>query len=74
MREAEWFHKKITPSLKEYLENGWTSVGARILTYYALYYAGHTNSLDHFDQAHELIYWSSLVVRLIDDLAPSKVR
>lgn len=75
LKEAKWIHKKITPSLEEYLEDGWISIGCPIVLVHALYFVGLNltqESLDHMEHAQSLIYHSSLLLRLIDDLALSK--
>lgn len=77
LTEARWFYNGHTPVLEEYLENAWISVGgpAAIVHAYILQAGSMTEkSLDYcFKQGGELIYWSSLITRLADDLGTSKV-
>ncbi|XVF66946.1 hypothetical protein PTKIN_Ptkin10aG0080800 [Pterospermum kingtungense] len=76
LTEARWFHNGYTPTLEEYLENAWISVGgpAAIVHAYILQADAITEkSLDHcFKHGCLLIYWSSLITRLSDDLGTSK--
>ncbi|XVF01091.1 hypothetical protein REPUB_Repub04eG0057800 [Reevesia pubescens] len=76
LTEARWFYNGYTPALEEYLENAWISVGgpAAIVHAYILQ-AGSLSeiSLDHcLKHGRKLIYWSSLITRLSDDLGTSK--
>ncbi|KAK3184303.1 hypothetical protein Dsin_031589 [Dipteronia sinensis] len=76
MVEARWFSRGYTPTVKEYLENGWISVGgpAAIVHAYLLQLQGCnlTNiSLDCLKHGSDLIYWSSIITRLADDLGTS---
>ncbi|XP_017971249.1 PREDICTED: probable terpene synthase 9 [Theobroma cacao] len=76
LTEARWFYNGHTPVLEEYLENAWISVGgpAAIVHAYILQAGSMTEkSLDYcFKHGVELIYWSSLITRLADDLGTSK--
>ncbi|KAK1567118.1 hypothetical protein Q3G72_008384 [Acer saccharum] len=65
-----------TPTVKEYLENSWISVGgpAAIVHAYLLQLQGcnlTNNSLDCLKHGSDLIYWSSIITRLADDLGTS---
>ncbi|KAM1373238.1 hypothetical protein ACFX2I_023963 [Malus domestica] len=74
--EARWFYCGYTPTLEEYLKNAWTSVGGpeAILHAYLLLQGRNItkSSLDSFKHGSQIIYWSSLMTRLSDDLATSK--
>ncbi|CAL9192920.1 trans-ocimene synthase, chloroplastic [Musa acuminata AAA Group] len=76
LTEAEWFHKGYKPTLEEYLENSWISVGGPIAMSHAYCLSGNTlsdNSTSLLQQGGvQLIYWSSLIVRLSNDLGTSK--
>ncbi|KAK4846036.1 hypothetical protein QYF36_012296 [Acer negundo] len=76
MVEARWFSRGYTPTVKEYLENSWISVGgpAAIVHAYLLQLQGcnlTNNSLDCLKHGSDLIYWSSIITRLADDLGTS---
>ncbi|KAM6549096.1 hypothetical protein CsatB_020772 [Cannabis sativa] len=76
--EARWFYNDYTPSLNEYLENSSTSVGGHAAIVHAciLILDGSIpetlldSNFNHFHS--KLIYWSSLITRLSDDLGTSK--
>ncbi|KAM1164509.1 hypothetical protein ACFX13_024650 [Malus domestica] len=74
--EARWFYCGYTPTLEEYLKNAWTSVGGpeAILHAYLLLQGRNItkSSLDSFKHGSQIIYWSSLMTRLSDDLGTSK--
>nr|QBP79212.1 monoterpene synthase [Lilium hybrid cultivar] len=73
--EAKWFHEGYTPPLKEYLKNAWISIGGPTTFVFAYCLLGHTlgdNSLNCLKQGFDPIYWSSLILRLNDDLGTSK--
>ncbi|KAL9457599.1 hypothetical protein AB3S75_006611 [Citrus x aurantiifolia] len=81
--EARWFSKGYTPTAKEYIENAWVSVGspaAIVHAYILLQLQGSNdlteNSLSCLKVEHgydEMIYWSSLISRLSNDLGNSAV-
>ncbi|ONI18547.1 hypothetical protein PRUPE_3G222300 [Prunus persica] len=75
--EARWFYRGYTPTLQEYLDNAWTSVGGpgALLHAYLLQGLGShltKTSLESFKHGSEMVYWSSLMTRLSDDLGTSK--
>ncbi|KAF5458382.1 hypothetical protein F2P56_022413 [Juglans regia] len=74
--EAQWFSRGYTPTLDEYLENAWISVGgpAAILHAYVLLGCGSITkeSLDCLKHGCGLIYWASLITRLSDDLGTAE--
>lgn len=81
--EARWFSKGYTPTAKEYIENAWVSVGSPVAivhAYILLQLQGSNalteNSLSCLKVEHgydEMIYWSSLISRLSNDLGNSAV-
>lgn len=75
--EARWFSRGHKPTLNEYLENAWTSVGgpAAIVHAYLLQAKG-CNLTKHslincLKDGSEIIYWASLITRLSNDLGTS---
>ncbi|KAL7088785.1 hypothetical protein ACP275_13G148700 [Erythranthe tilingii] len=72
--EAKWYEKGHTPSLGEYLDNGWTSSSGPILSLYALFGVGQdmTQTLLAFDNNQEIIHRVSLIIQLCNDRATSK--
>ncbi|KAE9457780.1 hypothetical protein C3L33_10322, partial [Rhododendron williamsianum] len=74
--EARWFYSGFIPTLEEYLKNAWKSVGGPAAIAHAYLLLGSPitkTSLDSFKASSELIYWSSIITRLSDDLGTSKV-
>ncbi|KAL7000223.1 hypothetical protein U1Q18_001371 [Sarracenia purpurea var. burkii] len=77
--EARWFNCGYTPTLDEYLENAWFSVGGHGATAHGYLLLGSPitkTSLDNIftiGSKAEPIYWSSLITRLSDDLGTYKV-
>ncbi|XP_062014491.1 probable terpene synthase 9 [Rosa rugosa] len=74
--EARWFYGGYTPTLEEYLKNAWTSVGGPAVMLHAYLLTEGCQlteaSLESFNHGFQLIYWSSIVTRLNDDLGTSK--
>lgn len=76
LEEARWFHKGYTPTVAEYLRNAWTSVGGPAAMTHAFFlqeYSKSTSQLHDFLNLNQgsVIYWSSLLLRLCDDLGTS---
>ncbi|XP_052177104.1 probable terpene synthase 9 [Diospyros lotus] len=73
--EAQWFYNGYTPTLKEYLESGWNSVGGKAAIAHAYLLLGSAitrPSVDSFKACSDVVYWSSLIARLSNDLGTSK--
>nr|ART66980.1 (R)-linalool synthase [Magnolia champaca] len=73
--EAKWFSNGYTPTLDEYLMNGWISVGGPVAMVHAYFLQGcpiTKELIDQFMDGSDLIYWSSLITRLSDDLGTSE--
>ncbi|KAL7250322.1 hypothetical protein ACSBR1_012349 [Camellia fascicularis] len=73
--EARWFYSGYTPTLDEYLDNSWTSVGGPAAITHAYLMLGFPLTLDSLDGlkiSSDTIYWASLITRLSDDLGTSK--
>ena len=76
LAEAKWFYSKYVPTVGEYLENACVSVGGPAAMFHAYILLGRTltkTSIDCFKNGTEIIYWSSLITRLSDDLGTSEV-
>ena len=76
LAEAKWFYSGYVPTVGEYLENACVSVGGPAAMFHAYILLGCTltkNSIDCFKNGSEIIYWSSLITRLSDDLGTSEV-
>ncbi|XP_075673462.1 putative terpene synthase 9 [Castanea sativa] len=75
LAEAKWFYSGYIPTVGEYLENSCVSVGGPAAMFHAYILLGCTltkNSIDCFKNGSEIIYWSSLITRLSDDLGTSE--
>lgn len=72
LQEAQWFNSGYTPTLEEYLNNARIAIGIPVITVSSAYLL---NLNDNIDEALEnVIYWSSTVLRLADDLGTSSVK
>jgi hypothetical protein len=74
--EAKWYDSGYTPTLQEYLDNAWISVGAPLAIVHAYFYASNptTEEVSHFMEEYpDIIRWSSMILRLADDLGTSSV-
>ncbi|KAL0353207.1 UNVERIFIED_CONTAM: Alpha-farnesene synthase [Sesamum angustifolium] len=72
--EAKWYHSGHSPSLSEYLDNGWTSSSGPLLCLHILIGIGHdiTQAIHVFNSSKEIIRHSSLIIRLCNDQGTSK--
>ncbi|CAL9152010.1 unnamed protein product [Musa hybrid cultivar] len=72
--EARWYHQGYTPNLEEYLENALVSIsGLLILTIaYCTSNDVTREALDGFQSRLKIARWSSMILRLCDDLGTSK--
>ncbi|KAK9093209.1 hypothetical protein Syun_028120 [Stephania yunnanensis] len=69
--EARWFHNKYTPTLEEYLENAWVSISAPVMLVHSYFFVKQeitTEALQCLDRYPDIIRWSSMILRLCDDL------
>ncbi|XP_059432149.1 myrcene synthase, chloroplastic-like [Corylus avellana] len=74
--EAKWYYSGYTPSLEEYIENGWVSIGPAVMLvhiYFSITNPITKETLDWLEEVPNISRWSSMVVRFADDLGTSKV-
>ncbi|KAF3965016.1 hypothetical protein CMV_010758 [Castanea mollissima] len=72
--EAKWYNMGYTPSLQEYLSNGWISSTAPLLLVHEFFSMGHevTNGMEDFlEKNQEIVYNISMIIRLCNDLGTS---
>nr|QLI42524.1 myrcene synthase [Nigella sativa] len=73
--EAQWFHTGYKPTLDEYLDNAWVSIGG-YLAYFQCYVLMSPNItqdvVDYLESYPNFIRWSCLILRLNDDMGTSK--
>ncbi|KAJ0773525.1 putative R-linalool synthase [Helianthus annuus] len=72
--EARWYNNGHTPTLQEYLDNAYTSISAPTVLMHANFVISvHSSNdiLQSMPRLEKIIYYSSLIFRLADDLATS---
>ncbi|OMO55881.1 hypothetical protein CCACVL1_26937 [Corchorus capsularis] len=71
--EAKWYYSGYTPTLQEYLDNAWISISAPLILTHAYLATNSTRKecLECFDEYSNIIYCSSMILRLADDLGTS---
>ncbi|KAG7973868.1 hypothetical protein I3843_06G018600 [Carya illinoinensis] len=75
MLEAKWFYTGYKPSFQEYIENAWISIAAPVVLVHAYFLVTNPitkEALECLEGYPDIIRWSSLIVRLTDDLGTSK--
>ncbi|KAE8077316.1 hypothetical protein FH972_015888 [Carpinus fangiana] len=75
MLEAKWYHSGYKPSLQEYIQNAWISISGPVVLGHAYFFVTNPvvkEALDCLEQHPNIIRWSSIIVRLADDLGTSK--
>ncbi|XP_020100943.1 terpene synthase 10-like [Ananas comosus] len=72
--EAKWYNKNYIPTLEEYLQNGWLSISGHVILSYAYCLVPDLtqHDLDLFQNYPEIMQWSSMLLRLYNDLGTSK--
>ncbi|XP_031247510.1 alpha-farnesene synthase-like, partial [Pistacia vera] len=74
--EAKWYHDGHTPSLQEYLSNAWISSSGTVLSvhsFFSIMNEATVEMIEFLRKNQELVYNSSLVIRLCNDLGTSAV-
>ncbi|XVF88972.1 hypothetical protein PTKIN_Ptkin19aG0094300 [Pterospermum kingtungense] len=69
--EAKWYYSGYKPTLREYLDNAWISISGPVMLGHAYLVTDSITKegLQSFvGHGPNIIYWSSIVVRLADDL------
>ncbi|XP_047262989.1 (E,E)-alpha-farnesene synthase isoform X2 [Capsicum annuum] len=71
--EAKWDSEGYTPTFCEYLDNGWKSSGGPVLSLHVLFGLAQDLSQvnDFLENEQDLVYYSSLIIRLCNDLETS---
>uniref|UniRef100_A0AAU7LMP8 Sabinene synthase n=1 Tax=Zanthoxylum ailanthoides TaxID=159071 RepID=A0AAU7LMP8_9ROSI len=72
--EAKWYHSRHKPTLEEFMKNAWVSVAGPTVSLNA--YLSATNpivekELEFLESKPDVVYWSSSILRLQDDLGTS---
>ncbi|XVF15081.1 hypothetical protein REPUB_Repub09cG0118500 [Reevesia pubescens] len=71
--EAKWYYSGYTPTLQEYIENAWISISAPLILAHAYLVTNSTRKecLDYCNEYSDVIYCSSIILRLANDLGTS---
>ncbi|KDP35323.1 hypothetical protein JCGZ_09482 [Jatropha curcas] len=72
--EAKWYYSGYTPTLQEYIDNAWISISAPVILvhgYFLLKTPITTDALKALNEYPSIIRWSSMILRLADDLGTS---
>uniref|UniRef100_A0A7N2MHK7 Uncharacterized protein n=1 Tax=Quercus lobata TaxID=97700 RepID=A0A7N2MHK7_QUELO len=72
--EAKWYHNGYIPSLAEYLENAWISISTPVILMHAYFMVTNPitkEALDCLEEYPKIFYWSSMILRLTNDLGTS---
>ncbi|KAK8603078.1 hypothetical protein V6N13_085275 [Hibiscus sabdariffa] len=72
--EAKWYYMGYIPTLQEYIDNAWLSISGSVMLGHAYLVTDHVTpeGLQHIEEYyHNIIYQSSIIVRLTDDLGTS---
>ncbi|XP_022773843.1 terpene synthase 10-like [Durio zibethinus] len=72
--EAKWYYSGHTPTLQEYIDNAWISSSVSVILGHSYLVTDHITKegLQSFEECYtNIICWSSIIVRLTDDLGTS---
>ncbi|XP_058071038.1 alpha-terpineol synthase, chloroplastic-like [Magnolia sinica] len=72
--EARWYYSGYTPTLDEYLNNAWISVSGPVIlvhAYVSMKQMITKEALDCVGSYENIMQWSSMILRLSDDLGTS---
>lgn len=72
--EAKWYTSGYTPTFQEYMDNAWISISAPVILVHAYFLSRNLPTKEALKQSEEypnIIRWSSMVLRLADDLGTS---
>nr|QSL78018.1 Terpene synthase like 1 chloroplastic [Nigella sativa] len=72
--EAKWCNTGYTPTLEEYLNNGWLSSSGSVFLVHAFFATKQNITgevLEGLDRNHDLLYCASMMFRLSNDVATS---
>ncbi|KAI9198954.1 hypothetical protein LWI28_025014 [Acer negundo] len=72
--EAKWYNMGYTPTLQEYMSNAWISSSGTVLAVHSFFSIMNepTEEMARFlDKNQDLVYNSSIIIRLCNDLATS---
>ena len=76
MVEAKWYYSGYTPTLQEYIENGWISIAIAGLLVHVCFSVTNPiteEAIECLMEYPDIIRHSSTIVRLVNDLGTSSV-
>lgn len=74
--EAKWYYSGYTPTLEEYMDNACISISAPVILVHAYFFVTNPLTLDALEclkKYPDIIRWSSMILRLTNDLGTSMV-
>ncbi|XP_022971751.1 terpene synthase 10-like [Cucurbita maxima] len=73
MFEAKWYHTDYKPTLEEYLDNAWISIGGPVILVHAYVFVTSPmlQDMESLEAHIDIIRCSSIILRLADDLGTS---
>ncbi|KAK1430035.1 hypothetical protein QVD17_12497 [Tagetes erecta] len=74
MVEARWYHSGYKPTLQEYLDNAYISIGGPVILLHVICLASFSSTeemLQCVERAENIVRYSSLIFRLANDLGTS---
>ena len=77
LKEAKWYYSGYKPTLEEYMQNGAVSSAAPIVLFCAYFRTADkitVEALDYIDKLPSIMWCSSMILRLTNDLGTSSVR
>lgn len=72
--EAKWYYSGYKPTLQEYISNAWISISGPVLLVHSYFFVANPiteEALQSLERYHNIIHWSSMILRLSDDLGTS---
>ena len=74
--EAKWYYNGYTPTLQEYISNAWISISGPLTLIHGYFFVANSitkEASQSLQKYHSIIRWSSMILRLSDDLGTSLV-
>nr|AWF79082.1 terpene synthase [Pelargonium graveolens] len=74
MLEAEWYYSGYKPSLQQYIDNAWISISAPLILVHVYFFVTNPvtkEGLVCLEKYQNIIHWSSMILRLANDLGTS---
>ncbi|KAL6328011.1 hypothetical protein AAG906_033275 [Vitis piasezkii] len=72
--EAKWYYSGCKPTLQEYISNAWISISGPVVLVHAYFFVANPitkEALQSLERYHNIIHWSSMILRLSNDLGTS---